>query len=603
MQLLYDAERASAMLRAAHRPVAPVARSPKGAGGLLQLQRSAGNRAVAALLAGRGAIAPTVVQRCGPVPCDCDDNQPADILAPPGSCRLQPQTALGSDATRRERLHPGAIPRAHDAQPPRAPEERPGSGPGPVVHRLTATEKEEDLKSPKFAGNGRLERAFDNSPSIRIGESGQAVRLVQEGLVDDGFPMPASTKAGELDGAFGRETFTTIKQFQTKHDLKVDGIVGRQTLRRLDEVELGGSGGTPGEPPGELPVCEPPTADEMAGRPPGADGSSAFVGGSGSPVLAAFPIPGLTCQLQGGNKNIQGCDTTDLTSVAAARTAALTELDATIALAAVRPLTTTVRQAMWRAFRTDAVTDADAVVAKLRAIRSGLPGVTIECEGLDWWFCTDTGTFGFTRPISHWLGSGNIHICSAGWRTLTAAQQAETLIHEGSHRFNGTGDGVGYFTLEGDESAETAGASRSARLDNADSYAALSIYLTRKPAAVVERLGEEYRGNRLAVVQDPPGPIPLPGTPSTPAFRVTGNPPNSAFTFRWVIADRRDRRYLVRATTGEPFQFGPHIEVTIGAPTRALLRERKITDASMLMRARIPSVGDRLITTPIVFQP
>lgn len=104
------------------------------------------------------------------------------------------------------------------------------------------------------------------------------------------------------------------------------------------------------------------------------------------------------------------------------------------------------------------------------------------------------------------------------------------------------------------------------------------------------------------MVQDPAGPVALPGNPAVPRFRVTGDPPNSAFTFRWVLADRQDRRYLLRATTGSPFDFGPHVEVTVGEPTRALLRTRGVTDATVLMRALVPSVGDRLITVPVVFQ-
>jgi len=98
---------------------------------------------------------------------------------------------------------------------------------------------------------------------------------------------------------------------------------------------------------------------------------------------------------------------------------------------------------------------------------------------------------------------------------LTAAQQAETVIHEGSHRFNGTNDDAGYFSLEGEESGQTAGQSPFVRLGNADSYTVFCIYLTRKPPADVETKGEAYRGNQLAVAQDPTGPIALPGTPES----------------------------------------------------------------------------------------
>lgn len=104
---------------------------------------------------------------------------------------------------------------------------------------LTEEEKKEDLKSPKYAPDDRLQRAFDNDPLLTIGESGEPVKLIQEGLRDDGFDMPKSTKpSGEMDGGFGEETFYTVKKFQAKHGLRVDGIVGRETMGKLDELNL-----------------------------------------------------------------------------------------------------------------------------------------------------------------------------------------------------------------------------------------------------------------------------------------------------------------------------------------------------------------------------
>ena len=55
----------------------------------------------------------------------------------------------------------------------------------------------------------------------------------------DGFAMPKSTEPnGEMDGKFGQETRDTIVAFQEKHELKVDGVVGRETLRSLDAVAV-----------------------------------------------------------------------------------------------------------------------------------------------------------------------------------------------------------------------------------------------------------------------------------------------------------------------------------------------------------------------------
>ncbi|UCC30014.1 MAG: DUF4157 domain-containing protein [Phycisphaerales bacterium] len=145
----------------------------------------------------------------------------------------------------------------------------------PSLQRLTEVEKAENLKSPKYAGNGRLERAFDNDPPLGIGETNDAVRLVQEGLVAAGFRMSASTKpTGELDGGFGAETFRTVQEFQLKYAHeglleptgRPDGYVGRLTMGKLDELAL--KGPPPSRPPGKPTIPKgavPPTLIHMSG--------------------------------------------------------------------------------------------------------------------------------------------------------------------------------------------------------------------------------------------------------------------------------------------------------------------------------------------------
>jgi peptidoglycan hydrolase-like protein with peptidoglycan-binding domain len=57
-------------------------------------------------------------------------------------------------------------------------------------------------------------------------------------LVDLGFPMPISTNSGRNlpDGIFGAETAKTVIAFQRAHELTTDGVVGQNTLARLDEL-------------------------------------------------------------------------------------------------------------------------------------------------------------------------------------------------------------------------------------------------------------------------------------------------------------------------------------------------------------------------------
>jgi peptidoglycan hydrolase-like protein with peptidoglycan-binding domain len=97
------------------------------------------------------------------------------------------------------------------------------------------------FQAKRFQGNARLSGAGDNSPAMRYGETGQAVRLVQQALHDLNYPMPVSIdESGAPDGIFGYETRGTVWQFQFDQKLAdVDGVVGNQTLTRLDELLKG----------------------------------------------------------------------------------------------------------------------------------------------------------------------------------------------------------------------------------------------------------------------------------------------------------------------------------------------------------------------------
>lgn len=181
-----------------------------------------------------------------------------DIVLGPGE--YDPATARGRHLLAHELTHVvqqgGAAPRGV-VQPAReagsgVPALQRQAGGGTIEPAFGETASEADLQSEPYASNERLQRAFDNSPALSIGESGRAVQLLQEGLMRDGFAMPRSTKpTGELDGAFGQETFNSVLAFQRKHGLGVDGIVGHQTMGKLDELAV--------QPP-ELPCQSPEIA-------------------------------------------------------------------------------------------------------------------------------------------------------------------------------------------------------------------------------------------------------------------------------------------------------------------------------------------------------
>lgn len=80
-------------------------------------------------------------------------------------------------------------------------------------------------------------------PSLTIGSRGDAVRALQQALIDQGFNL------GTADGSFGAKTADAVRQFQLRNGLKADGKVGPMTAEKLglgDSFDTGG--GTVSQP-------------------------------------------------------------------------------------------------------------------------------------------------------------------------------------------------------------------------------------------------------------------------------------------------------------------------------------------------------------------
>ncbi|RZS92502.1 eCIS core domain-containing protein [Aquimarina brevivitae] len=108
-----------------------------------------------------------------------------------------------------------------------------------------------DLTAARFSGNLDLEACLDNEKTLKKGDNGAAVSLMQQALVDAGFPLP---RFG-VDGKFGSETRNALRDFQRASSLGVDGVLGPSTMSALDSLF---SGGAPSLPPA-VPVNPPPT--------------------------------------------------------------------------------------------------------------------------------------------------------------------------------------------------------------------------------------------------------------------------------------------------------------------------------------------------------
>lgn len=72
----------------------------------------------------------------------------------------------------------------------------------------------------------RQTRGVPSATVLRLGSSGEAVKQLQESLVELGFSIP-------VDGSFGQRTLDAVKAFQNAHGLKDDGVVGALTQREL----------------------------------------------------------------------------------------------------------------------------------------------------------------------------------------------------------------------------------------------------------------------------------------------------------------------------------------------------------------------------------
>jgi len=75
--------------------------------------------------------------------------------------------------------------------------------------------------------NAETNQAVYTFSVIKQGNKGDLVKKVQQKLKNWGYYK------GKVDGIFGAQTKEAVKYFQRKNGLKVDGIVGKNTLRAL----------------------------------------------------------------------------------------------------------------------------------------------------------------------------------------------------------------------------------------------------------------------------------------------------------------------------------------------------------------------------------
>ncbi len=114
-----------------------------------------------------------------------------------------------------------------------------------------------DLTATRFSGNRVLEAVFDNERTLDNGDSGTAVRLIQESLLAQGYALPVFG----ADGEFGDETEAAVRQFQIDTGaVMLDGIVGPETMGLLDMHDPGTTARTGAGAPPAIGPPPPPAA-------------------------------------------------------------------------------------------------------------------------------------------------------------------------------------------------------------------------------------------------------------------------------------------------------------------------------------------------------
>lgn len=162
-----------------------------------------------------------------------------------------------------------------------------------------------------FSSNTRLASAQDNRPPMRYGERGEAVELLQASLLELGASMPGSTGGGASppDGIYGNETVGVLRSFQSEHGLSVDGVAGRQSITRLDQLmaERDNLEAEGTSPCGNCRTIHPPAIPPPASTPGppqprfqlASAGGQSFAGGSSLASFSLPKIPSSTRKLSG----------------------------------------------------------------------------------------------------------------------------------------------------------------------------------------------------------------------------------------------------------------------------------------------------------------
>ncbi|MBP1970314.1 peptidoglycan hydrolase-like protein with peptidoglycan-binding domain [Virgibacillus natechei] len=102
------------------------------------------------------------------------------------------------------------------------------------------------IAGPETLGSLGLSSGGTGGNVLQRGDSGSAVRELQQALVDNNFYPDVNASDNGVDGVYGPDTEDAVRRYQTIEGLEVDGIAGPETLGSLGLSNSGGTGGTGG---------------------------------------------------------------------------------------------------------------------------------------------------------------------------------------------------------------------------------------------------------------------------------------------------------------------------------------------------------------------
>lgn len=105
-----------------------------------------------------------------------------------------------------------------------------------TANAVKAFQKNQNIEIDGIVGSETRARisaalANENDSLLKYGSRGDAVRNIQSSLNAIGY------SAGSADGIYGRNTESAVKNFQRTYGLEVDGIVGKETIAKLEAVK------------------------------------------------------------------------------------------------------------------------------------------------------------------------------------------------------------------------------------------------------------------------------------------------------------------------------------------------------------------------------